>query len=181
MSRVLLSCSLVAVVLAVPAPAPSAAAADSPTEEAKAFVKKSVLNGLTEDGVSPELAAKLAEENTNFVPKCKICESTQAALREYAARKAVQPPKDGKGLSAEMIAGLQSDKVEVRLTALRNLIERYIEKEFARADLTAEQKARIENELKNMRKEAEANLRPTGRPFCASCDGACRIPSKPKQ
>src|SRR5262245_25712483 len=81
----LLCCALAAVLFAGPAaPSPSNAAprgADRPG--GPDFLRGAIYEGLKEDGVSPRLAAQLAE-NPDFVPKCLICDATISALKKYA-------------------------------------------------------------------------------------------------
>jgi hypothetical protein len=46
------------------------------------FVYRSVLDGLTEDGFSPTLAAQIAK-GPDFLPKCLLCQPTLRAMTEY--------------------------------------------------------------------------------------------------
>src|SRR5262249_21592363 len=156
--------------LAVPAVNP--AKAPDPFE----FVFRAVTTGLTEDGVPPALAAELAERD-DFVPKCGLCSPTRKALAQYGQLKAPPAAEDSKGLPEELIKRLKSDKKETRQAALRQLVQRYIERHYARTELTAEQKTALQKEMEQMRKDAMGGLAP-GQKFCPSCDGACRLTPK---
>jgi hypothetical protein len=146
-------------------------AAPMATPQPKDFLRRAILDGLAEDGVSPALGAALAK-NPDFLGKCPICGPTQDALTEYG-KLAIQPTaKEGKGLPEELVKRLKSDKTETRHAALRELIQRYIEREYVRLELTAEQRAALHKELERMRNLGMGGLR-TGQKYCPSCDGAC--------
>ncbi|MBY0457468.1 MAG: hypothetical protein K2V38_09045, partial [Gemmataceae bacterium] len=70
------------------------AAPEPPKIDAGAFVQKAVENGLTENGVPPELAAELAKRDDDFVKKCEICQPTRMALRAHAKRTDVPAAKE---------------------------------------------------------------------------------------
>ena len=53
-----------------------------------------------------------------------------------------------------------------------------LEFEFARRNLTEEQKSALQKKLEDMRKSQASGL-PAGQKFCPSCDGACRLNLKP--
>src|SRR5262245_33722504 len=161
---------LAAVGALLAAPPPPANAPNTP--DAHAFVKQAILNGLAEDGVPPALVRELAERS-DFVSKCEICGGTETAFREYAKLNRAPAAKEGKGLPEDLVKRLKSDKTEVRHPALRELVQRYIDWEYARLDLTADQKKAFQQRLEDVRKGAMGNLR-DGQKFCPSCDGACR-------
>ena len=100
--------------------------------------------------------------------------STPEGKKRYFARmreilKTVYQPE-------ELVKRLQSDKDETRRAALREMVQRYVEFEFARRNLPEEQKAALQKQLEEMRKSIAL---PTGQKFCPSCDGACRLAPKP--
>jgi hypothetical protein len=159
-------------VVATPVPA-----ADSPKPpDANVFIHDAIINGLTEDGASLVIVADIAKRD-DFVPKCGICEPTRSALKEYAKRDKAAAPKQGRGLSEELLKRLKSDDNSTRRLALRELVQRYIDREYARRELTAEQKTALQSELEMRRKAAMGGLR-QGEKFCPSCDGACRLTPK---
>jgi|GEM_PF-6361755 len=160
-----------------PAPPAPVRAETSPTiPDTSEFIETAVVNGLTEDGVPPTLATELSQRD-DFLPKCPLCRPSQDALRRYAELKKAPTPKEGRGLSEEFVKRLRSDDNDTRQPALRELVKRYIEREYARVELTAEQKTRLASELESLRKDSMRGL-PKGKKFCPSCDGVCRVGSK---
>ena len=161
-----------------PAAPPAPVRAEAPkAPNANEFVHAAVVNGLTEDGAAPALAAELGKRDADFVPKCFICDSTRSALKEYAKCDKQPAAKEGRGLSEELVKRLQSGTDATRRAALRDLVQRYIDREYARRDLTTEQKTALQTELEKLRKLAMGSLR-NGQKFCPSCDGACCIVPK---
>ncbi len=140
------------------------------------FVQSAVTNGLLEDGVAPALAAELATRE-DFVPKCSLCGPTHNALVAHGKLKAVPAVKEGKGMPEELATRLKSDATATRQFALRELVQGYTEREYARRDLRAAQRAELQKELEEMRKRAMGGLK-EGQKFCPSCDGACRLTPK---
>ena len=139
------------------------------------FLKRAILDGLAEDGVPPALARVLAK-NPDFLGKCPICGPTQDALAKYGQLTIQPAAREGKGLPNDLMHRLESAKTEVRHAALRELVQRYIEREYTRLELTAEERAKLHNQFEKMRKSGMHGLRP-GQKFCPSCDGAtCRTP-----
>jgi hypothetical protein len=115
------------------------------------------------------VAAALAK-NPDFLGKCPICGPTHDALTEYG-KLTIQPTaKEAKGLPEELVTRLQSDKTETRHAALRELVQRYIECEYVRLELTPEQRTALHKELEKMRELGMGGLR-TRQKFCPSCDG----------
>jgi hypothetical protein len=164
-----------------PAPPPAPPAPVQPVRpdavkalNANEFVHAAVVNGLTEDGAAPALAGELGKRDADFVPKCFICDSTRSALKAYAKCDKQPAAKEGRGLSEELVKRLQSGTDATRRSALRDLVQRYIDREYARRDLTTEQKTSLQTELEKLRKLAMGALR-NGQKFCPSCDGACCI------
>jgi hypothetical protein len=172
MMRTLLTGVIIAAaggVVAAPRPAP-------PTKvDAGDFVYRSVLDGLTADAVPPDLARSLAKRD-DFVGKCGLCGMTRKALFAHGELKQIPAAKEGKGLTEDLAKRLKSDDDAVRRIALRELVQRYMDWGHAKLDVTAEQKAAVQQELERMRKEAPGL--PAGQKFCPSCDGACRLVPK---
>jgi hypothetical protein len=156
----------------------AAPTADTPKPpDAAKFLFESVRDGLAEDGAPPDLARELAKRDDDFVPKCGICGATHKALFAYGDLKVAPAAKEGRGLSEELTKRLKSNTDEVRRAALRELIQRYIERGYVRAECSAETRAAIQKELEIWRKQAMPGLR-AGQKFCPSCDGACRLTPK---
>ena len=146
--------------------------AANPADPAE-FLVRAITDGLAEDGVPRDLAARLAATG-DFIKKCKICHLTRTALEGYA-RLAAQPTAGpGKGLKAEFVAKLKSGDAAVRQAALRGLVDRYVTRGFERQNAPQESRRQLLADLQEMRKAAMPAL-PDGQKFCPSCDGACQI------
>jgi hypothetical protein len=158
-------------------PGPGAPGAETKAPDAGEFLRAAVYDGLAADGVSPDLARELAT-NPDFIKGCKICETTHTALEQYAKLAKAPAAKHGRGLAAETVKKLRSRDGEVRLPALRDLINRYMGFAYDRAGLPATQRAELEMQVKGMALQLKnpADGLPGGMPFCPSCDGACRKP-----
>jgi hypothetical protein len=149
-------------------------AAPTTTPTPSDFLRHAILDGLAEDGVPPALAAALAK-NPDFVGKCPICSPTHDALAEYGKLAIAPAAKKGMGLRDELVKRLKSEKTEIRHSALRELIQRYVERGYVRLKLIGEQRTALHNQLEEMRKRAMGGLR-QGQKYCPSCDGAaCRM------
>jgi hypothetical protein len=140
------------------------------------FVYRSVLDGLTDDGVSPALARELANSD-DFIPKCDLCGMTRKALIAHGELKTAPIAKKGKGLPDDLLKRLQSEKGETRRAALRDLVQRYMDQGHAKLDVSADHQIALQKELEGMRKMGMAGLQ-QGRKYCPSCDGACRLTPK---
>jgi hypothetical protein len=155
-----------------PKPAPEQPVSAVSAPAVSDFVFDAVTCGLTEDGVPPALAAQLARRD-DFLPKCGICTPTRKALADYGKLKGIPTAKEGKGLPGEVVKRLKSDDNQTRHLALRELVQRYIEREYAKRDLTAEQRTALQKDLEQIRTNVMGGLRGDQK-FCPSCDGACR-------
>jgi hypothetical protein len=157
---------------------PSRPTADLPRPiKADEFLLTSVRDGLAEDGVDPALARALGRRDDDFVPKCTICGMTRKGLLAYGDLKSAPAAEKGKGLPEELAKRLKSDVDATRGLALRELVQRYIERGYVRAEFTPQQRAAVQKELEQWRKDAMPGLR-EGQKFCPSCDGACRLTPK---
>src|SRR5581483_3993858 len=108
--------------------------------------------------------------NPDFIKGCKICHLTHEALAEYGKLAKAPAAKPGRGLSAETVKKLRSKDRDTRLAALRDLIGGYMASAYAKANLPAAQRARLEAQVKAMAytpKDPAAGL-PGGMPFCPS-------------
>jgi hypothetical protein len=162
------------VVAAPPPPAEKFGPKDGPRE----FLRLAIIDGLTEDGVPPAFAESLAKKEGDYIGKCSICQPVHSALVEFAMLNAKPTAKEGKGLEEAFAMRLTSDKDEVRRGALRELVQRYVEREYVRLNLDADRRGKIEKEMEQMRKISASGL-PKTVAFCPSCDGACKLAPKP--
>lgn len=155
-------------------PAPTSAPKPPDVNE---FLSAAITNGLTESGVEPALAADLAKRD-DFVGKCFLCSPSRHALQQYGKLKtAPAGATEAKRLPEDLTKRLKSDDNGTRRAALRALVKMFVEAEYARRDLTAEQKTALQAKMEEMRKVMAGAL-PSGQKFCPSCDGACRLGPK---
>jgi hypothetical protein len=142
------------------------------------FLYRAVLEGLTEDGVEPELAESFSSDGDSkrqipyFLAKCPLCNATRRAFIAYAERKSVDKPKEGKGLSEDLAKRLKSKDNDVCRSALRELVAGYVDRGYERSKISADERKSLEKELLAMRGSSKAS---GDKFFCPSCDGACRI------
>jgi hypothetical protein len=146
------------------------------------FVYHAVLDGLTEDGVSPLFAAALTKHqdggNPDFLGKCTLCTPTLRAIEEYSGRKEAAKPKEGKGMTLDLARRLESKESGTRRAVIRELVAGYMDRAYAQTTISAEQRQTLEKELMKMRSVPKGG--DDGLKFCPSCDGACRLlPPKP--
>jgi hypothetical protein len=142
------------------------------------FVHEAVKQGLKNDGVSPEVTKKLARRGSkNFLPKCRTCSAVAKALEEYGqGEKPLAGPDPGeKGLSR-----LDSEDLETRHAALKELVHKYVQMHFDRGELNPVQRRAIESCLEQERKAMSGVLAGSnsGQPYCPSCEGSCGIQNK---
>jgi hypothetical protein len=158
-------------------PGPGSPRAEKKTPDAGEFLRAAVYDGLAADGVSLDLARELAV-NPDFIKGCKICEVTHTALAEYAKLAKAPAAKPGRGLTEETVKKLRSADRDVRLPALRDLINRYMGFAYDKVNLPADQRGDLERQVKAMALQLKnpSDSLPGGLPFCPSCDGACRKP-----
>jgi hypothetical protein len=176
MRRVLLTSAIVLAaggVVASP-PASTTVPVSNARLDASRFILDAVADGLNADGVPPALAAAIARNDKDFIPKCRICGMARKALVAHGELKQAPAAQAGRGLSEDLIRRLQSRESSIRHGALKDLIQRYMDHAHAKLDVSAEQRAALQKDLEEMRKMAMGGL-PRGQKFCPSCDGACRI------
>jgi hypothetical protein len=133
------------------------------------FITDSIVAGLKEDGVPRELAGKLAK-NPDFLGKCTLCRPTQRGFVKYSE---LDKQPNGKGLPEELQTRLSSKDVPTRHAALRELVQKYVERGYAGKSLNDEQQKEMRQMIVKHRPNREIQL-PNGQTFCPSCDGtAC--------
>ena len=146
-----------------------------PVRNPERFLFLAVLEGLYEEGVDPALAAALIGPDRlgHFVDKCPLCEPVRFAFETYAAHpqprmyafQEVETP-------AALREGLASPDRRRRLTALRDLIDRYVARKVARSALTEKGLEGLRRWLARARQAGMSFKRGGFGDFCPSCDGA---------
>lgn len=136
------------------------------------FIQNSVFDGLKQDGVPRAFAAQLAA-NPDYVGKCSLCASTREALILYSK---LDKQPGGKGLKEDLRTRLAGANAEVRHSALRELVQQYMERGYAKAKLTPEERTAMQQVIEGIRKASMGGLS-KGQKFCPACDGAsCSLP-----
>jgi len=119
-----------------------------------------------------------------FITNCPICDSVRFAFQVYQASWSVQswvrgdlPPGHGDGLSKDDAARFASKDVVTRHEALKALIDRYVQRRFARVDMNEKEKDRLRESIKIGMKEGLEQLKAQDRQAdfpssCPSCEGA---------
>lgn len=131
------------------------------------FITESIMEGLKEDGVPREFAAVLAK-NADYFGKCLLCSPTQDAFRQYS-QIAKQP--EGKGLKEDLRVRLTSTDVPTRHQGLRELVQIYMGRGYAKAKLPDDERKAMQQLIEHHRKAGAAGLA-NGQKFCPSCEGA---------
>jgi len=164
------------------------AAGPVPADDRTKFLFHGVFEGLVEDGAQVEAVEKiLAHKDEWFVPKCPICYAVHAGFRAYASygrdngwrspRKDGLPPWFGAGWPAETIDALKSEDIKTRHGALERLVNRYVDRRFARTKMTEKEVESMRISLKIGMKEGFVAMERTNSKerfpaSCPSCEGA---------
>jgi hypothetical protein len=104
-----------------------------------------VLEGLYADGVPNEVVDSIVPRKptrgdnpvkTSFVVQCPLCHPVYEAFTQYQRRQAFRGDESkrdtfGKGLEPELVRSLKSENTQTRLTALRGLVHRWVERRLA--------------------------------------------------
>ena len=131
------------------------------------FISTSVLDGLKEDGAPREFAMQLSR-NPDYVGKCSLCAPTREAFVRYSQ---LEKQPEGKGLKEDLRVRLASANAEIRHAALRELVQKYMERGYAKANMSPEERTAMRNKIDEERKRSMGGL-PRGQTFCPACDGA---------
>jgi len=134
------------------------------------FLYFAVLRGLAKDGMPLSIANNVAKEQQgdNFVPKCKICESTRKAFNDYAQFGTTYHTETNP--APELVA----DKADERHEALKTLIDKYSSSFLTLLSLSAIEQEKLQSALGMMKKQGMTGLKKEtfGSNFCPSCAGA---------
>lgn len=162
--------------------------------EASGLVFFAVLEGLYQDGVSNDAVDQILLSDpdsgryVHFVYGCPICTAGLDALRTYRNRAPFYARKRysdtlGTGLSAETMQRLASEDIQVRLSAIEELVRSWVSRRLDGMRLTPEERGQWTLDLELGRKVGMSLLSSSaslpGRGLvktCAFCDaatGAC--------
>lgn len=137
---------------------------------AERFLYFAVIRGLAKDGMPLSIANHVAKEQQgeNFVPKCKICESTKRAFADYSKLGTTYHTETN---PAPELAAEEADK---RHEALKTLIDKYSSSFITLLNLSQIEQEKLQNALGLLKKQGMAGLKKEtfGSNFCPSCSGA---------
>jgi hypothetical protein len=136
---------------------------------AEVFLYFAIVQGLAKDGIPTSVAQSVLKETkgNNFVPKCKICESTKHAFSTYVNHGATY------STDTNPYPDLASDDVALRHNAIKKAIDKYTSSFLTLLNLSTIEMEQLENTLAAMRKQGMTGLNSNfGSKSCPSCDGA---------
>lgn len=130
------------------------------------FMQEAITEGLKTTKFSTELAKKIGGDNALYVGKCQICSGVQNAFKEYAAA-------ENKVEAAYIFKELTDTSLKVRLKALEELVQSFVQAYYVKHEYTEEQKTAMQTKLAGEAKQSKmiANVS-----YCASCTGSCKKP-----
>lgn len=144
--------------------------------EPQDFLRKAIAEGLKEDGADRAFVKEfIADKHDLFVPKCRICDSVRAAFAEYGT--SVDKPAPGKGIPKDVVDELKNAARVAKLNALERLVDGYVSRHYERLKLNAEERAKLQAKLEDLKKEG-MKMKELGSPnfgdFCPSCNAAAK-------
>lgn len=147
------------------------------TEEDKVkvavFMEQAVYNGLVNDRFPVAKAQYILDNRTTFfVGKCPVCMPTERGIERYVEGN----PAYKKSNVAEYVwTGLASSDKETQQKAFSQLIMTYTKAHKTQLNLSEMEKAKLEQNLQNARKQGMGGKTEAFGKFCPSCDGACEM------
>jgi predicted ribosome quality control (RQC) complex YloA/Tae2 family protein len=143
---------------------------DIKTATARKFMQQAVLERLESQRIDPADAKRLYQDNSLFVGKCQICEGSQAAFREYAAKDITAA---GTAFTPADTALFSANK-ETKLKALEKLVNTAVTGYYKKHRFNKKQRREMQAKLETEKKKSD--MMTNGR-YCASCTGSCKKPS----
>jgi hypothetical protein len=145
----------------------------------RVFLRDAVFDGLKADAMPPNVAGELLR-GENWIGKCQLCTAAKEGFDRYLDNTTRPLPTK---LPKEMIDRLRDPKADIRLRALNELVNRYVEQHYARLQLSKEVRAALQKKMQEERANGMAvksgDILPNGTTFCPSCNGACLIGPPP--
>ena len=140
--------------------------------ERSAFLREATFYGLQKDQFPVEIANALVEESAIWVVKCPICDHVKRGFKMYIKKN---EELNKTKLSDDFIWRIIDQNVEVKKTALKELVDRYVQQYYSVINMTKSERQVMQISLEEGRKDG-MNVASGGEGFfCASCDGACHI------
>jgi hypothetical protein len=149
-------------------------------DDAQDFIETAVLQGLKTERMPRATAKTLLETHNNWVEKCRICDACKRGFATY-----INETTTGHStMTKETQAKLESKSRQVRLSALNQLIRKYIDNGLSQSQLTTKQRQLLMETFKAMKRETdnllitmtqEPDERHAAVGFCAVCEGVCLL------
>ena len=142
------------------------------------FVMFAVLEGLFRDGANTDLVKEILESPKpgHFVYKCPVCMPVKEAFEMYLVGQDgvfFYPYRPwGKGWPDGMESRLRSLDREVRLSAIKDLVARYVGARFKKLRFTAAERSQMKELLEDAKEFGNSVKKPDFGPSCANCLGA---------
>lgn len=183
-------------------PAPQGQATDWKDDPVCQMVFFAVLEGLYSDGVPDAVVDSIVPRKsrngdnpvkTSFVVQCPLCHPVYEAFSLYQQRQAFNGDAKkrntfGKGIAPDLERALKSPETQTRLVALRQLVQRWVERRLTTMRLTEEEKREWTTKLAERSEQGKGSLGSLMRDDpnykgwslywgCAACNGttdACR-------
>ncbi len=133
------------------------------------FLYFALLQGMAKDKLPAWVALSVAKQSVglNFVPKCKICESTKMAFSHYATYA------NAKRKDNNAYPNLTAKEADLRHKDIATLTEKYTSELLVLLKFTDDETYKLQELLVVMRKQRMAGLpEKFGSKGCPSCDGA---------
>lgn len=146
----------------------------TPMPEMNEFIVTSMIEGLRGDAFPRELAWQLVGHDEDFVEKCRLCIAARDGIHRYANSAG---ESTGSKLDGEFLKQLQDKNPKIRQSALRDLIQDYIDRGYQRFHFSAEHRKAMQAKIDAERK-VSMSVKPEALDYCPSCDGlSCRAPA----
>ena len=101
--------------------------------ERSVFLREATFYGLQKDQFPVSLANTLVEENSIWVVKCPICDHVKRGFKMYVRNNEEQNKTK---LSDDFIWRIIDQDVEVKKTALKELVDRYVQQYYSVLNMT---------------------------------------------
>ena len=138
--------------------------------ERNVFLKEATFYGLQKDQFPVEIANTLVEEKSIWVVKCPICDNVKRGFQMYTnSNSELRKTK----LSDDYIWKLIDQDMIVKKTALRDLIDNYVQQYYSVLKMTKGERQTMQILLEEGREKGMDAANGGAGFFGASCDGAC--------
>ena len=138
------------------------------------FLQSAIETGMDADGFPQDLAENILRTNDLWVAKCPICMAVQRGIKNYIAPESRIFHKSY--IKKKVLSDLSSTEPNTQKTALKSLIDRYVQQHYQTLKMTEAETTNMKVLLEAGRKTGMGRMGNNNGKFCASCDGACAKP-----